>query len=256
MNSVLMIAAVLLGADDGTSSSSVELQQPAIAQHAEPVAIVFGHVPPSHASSSVEKGLIRPVGYEPQQTSPSPAVRVVKAHRVGGFSMLQDASPSDSILRQQRRDDSPPPVPTLPESVLQEEAAPRVLPEAYVAEADYGCDSTCQAWSDGCSMCTTHMGCGCHGHHCGFWCHHGLPSTWHAPGNMLPHIPYTAYPKTYYYFRPYNMLHIPQQQERALAWVENPALPYSNKVFDRVYAELEPVLNAPREEVAPGQPLP
>ena len=73
---------------------------------------------------------------------------------------------------------------------------------------------------------------------------------------MLPHIPYTAYPKTYYYFRPYNMLHIPQQQERALAWVENPALPYSNKVFDKVYAELEPLLNAPSEEVAPGQPLP
>ena len=71
---------------------------------------------------------------------------------------------------------------------------------------------------------------------------------------MAPHTLYDAYPKTYYYFRPYNMLMIPNQQAQAAAWVSNPHLPYSNEVFQKVYAELEPVLNAPGE-VVPVPPV-
>lgn len=252
MTSLFMIAAVLLGADAGQASSPIGLQQPTIAQQAEPVAVIFGQVPASQTATNTEKGLIRPVGYEPQPAAQTPILRLAETRGKAGFSLVQDASPSDSMARQHGGDSTPPPAPVLPSEVYPEGTASQALPEAYVADADYRCGDSCQASAHGCSACAPCTSCGCHGHHFGLWSHHGLPSVWHAPGNMLPHIPYTSYPKTYYYFRPYNMLHIPKQQEQAVAWAENPALPYSNKIFDKVYNELEPVLNAPSEEVEPG----
>ena len=60
---------------------------------------------------------------------------------------------------------------------------------------------------------------------------------------MSQHFPYEAYPKTYYYFRPYNMLHIPNQQAHAVSNGADPQMPYSNAVFADVYAELEAELD-------------
>jgi len=57
--------------------------------------------------------------------------------------------------------------------------------------------------------------------------------------NMHPHYPYEVDPWTYYYFRPYNYQHIRKQQEEAAGWGAEPAQPYSRKLFDKVYAELE-----------------
>lgn len=88
---------------------------------------------------------------------------------------------------------------------------------------------------------------------CGIWARHGLPSTWHPPGNMLPHLPYCAEPKTYYYFRPYNYQHIAQHQDTAQTWGAARHAPYSNEMFKEVYAEFE-VEDARDQE--PLEPMP
>jgi len=43
----------------------------------------------------------------------------------------------------------------------------------------------------------------------------------------------------YYYFRPYNMVHVKDQREIARSWGEDPRNPYDHKVFDRVYEALK-----------------
>ena len=58
-------------------------------------------------------------------------------------------------------------------------------------------------------------------------------------GNLHPHLPYEAHPKTYYYFRPYSFLHVQQQQEEAMQWGADPRAPYSNAIFREVYDEIE-----------------
>ena len=66
-----------------------------------------------------------------------------------------------------------------------------------------------------------------------------LPSTIHAPGNMMLHKPYIARPKTYYYFRPYNYMHIRHDQRESSQWGADPRLPYSNEIFAKVYEQFE-----------------
>jgi hypothetical protein len=39
----------------------------------------------------------------------------------------------------------------------------------------------------------------------------------------------------YYYFRPYNFVHIPDQQAEGLSWGAGPYHPYSSNVFRRIY---------------------
>lgn len=51
------------------------------------------------------------------------------------------------------------------------------------------------------------------------------------------------------------MFMIPDPQAQASSWVENRALPYSNQVSDKVYAELEEKLNPRGEIVRPATPL-
>ena len=73
-----------------------------------------------------------------------------------------------------------------------------------------------------------------------YWKIKGLPSPWHSPGNMTQHIPYVAEPKNYYYFRPYNWFHIPDQQAEAAIYGTDPRNPYDNRVvFDDLYEGLE-----------------
>ncbi len=262
MTTVFVIAAVLLGAEGGPAAPVVKLKQPVVAQQAQPVAVVLGEMPASQQNQETSGGLIKPVGYEPSRTIVNKSVKVAAVGSKGGFSLMQDVSPSDSV--------SPQAMPTPPKPIQLQSTGESPISEDYSVTEDFtvascGADTSCDGGCDSCGCQSAHgcnLGChgGCHGGcygcghgHGGFYARHCLPSPWHAPGNMTPHIPYVAYPKTYYYFRPYNMLHIPDQQARAAAWVENPALPYSNGIFDKVYAELEPVLNAAGEEIGVGR---
>ena len=61
----------------------------------------------------------------------------------------------------------------------------------------------------------------------------------HPPTDMMPHMPDLCGPKTYYYFRPYNWAHIGSMQSHAATWGGDSATPYSNKIFEAVYAEFE-----------------
>ena len=60
-----------------------------------------------------------------------------------------------------------------------------------------------------------------------------------GPDNMFQHTPYLATPKTYYYFRPYNFMHVRYQQGQAQIWGADPGMPYSNAVFQDVYKQIE-----------------
>lgn len=79
---------------------------------------------------------------------------------------------------------------------------------------------------------------GCKGPH-GFWAKRGLPAPCIAPDNMMPHLPYHTEAMRYYYFRPYNHMHIPVQQAEATSVGISYSQPYSNAIFQRVYAEVE-----------------
>jgi hypothetical protein len=65
--------------------------------------------------------------------------------------------------------------------------------------------------------------------------------------DMPPHTPYRALPAEYYYFRPYNIAHIPPHQEEVVLYGEDPRLPYANTVFDDIYAGLEDEKELPAE---------
>lgn len=127
-------------------------------------------------------------------------------------------------------DDAPVPQPLEATSVL-ETASPEPVAEAQpiaetVMEGEfYGCDCECD-------LCGMSCGCECltgkfvHGLFCG-------------PDNMYQHTPYLATPKTYYYFRPYNFMHVRTQQAQAQLWGAEPGMPYSNAVFQDVYKQIE-----------------
>jgi hypothetical protein len=60
-----------------------------------------------------------------------------------------------------------------------------------------------------------------------------------APGNLVPHTPYLAEPKLYYYFRPYHWRHILEQQESVMRYGGDPRHPYANREFEGIYEGLE-----------------
>jgi len=111
-----------------------------------------------------------------------------------------------------------------------------------------------------CDTCNCgHQGCLNKG---GFWERQGLPKPCRAPGNMYPHLPYHTASMRYYYFRPYNYMHIPIQQAEAVSVGIPASQPYSNSIFQRVYAEVEAgtypeTVPAPTQpQVPPAPPIP
>lgn len=92
------------------------------------------------------------------------------------------------------------------------------------AGSDTGTVQSADAYCDTCDSCDA---CGC------------LATPWHPCGDMHPHYPYDAWPKTYYYFRPYSYRHVRLQQEQASLWNAPAGLPYSNAIFQSVYAQFE-----------------
>ena len=56
---------------------------------------------------------------------------------------------------------------------------------------------------------------------------------------MPQHMPYFAQPSTYYYFRPYNHLHIPLIQQEAMLHGATTQNPYDTNLFEDVYREFD-----------------
>lgn len=77
--------------------------------------------------------------------------------------------------------------------------------------------------------------------------------------DMAPHTPYRALPAEYYYFRPYNIMHIPQHQEEVVQYGEDPRMPYENSVFtEDLYEGLDDMDGVKGEDIepAPAEPMP
>lgn len=249
MTSLLLITAVVLGgnAQEVRTQDDDALQQPSIVYASE--ALPASHFDQNErdlgsdvviqaASYQAEPGTLAPV----VKAQPTPATRPVK--KVSS-TRQQTESPSDAA-----GDPMAPPAPIAYDS--QEQTPHYFSADSNGGGCNTGCPSDCGDCGHGgkCGHGGLFHGCGL-GHHGGYWAKHCLPSPWHAPGNMAPRFPYEAYPHTYYYFRPYNMLHIPQQQEIARGWVDDPGLPYSNGVFAKVYAEYEADLINTPEPIRP-----
>lgn len=75
--------------------------------------------------------------------------------------------------------------------------------------------------------------------------HRFYPSACRSPGNMPQHFPYVAEPKNYYYFRPYNWFHIPEQQREVTSYGGDTRHPYANDLFREVYEAIEAELESP-----------
>ena len=130
-----------------------------------------------------------------------------------------DEPSADDAVVQQPVEATPVAEPATPEP--QAKMLSTIDPVVDGAVYDYECD-------------TCHLGCECECHAGKFI--HGL---FCGPDNMYQHAPYLATPKTYYYFRPYNFMHVRTQQVQAQLWGADPGMPYSNAVFQDVYKQIE-----------------
>lgn len=74
----------------------------------------------------------------------------------------------------------------------------------------------------------------------------GCPTPWcdeplcccRTTGDFYPHYAYPAPYFGYYYFRPYNWIHIAEHQGIVARWGLDPRIPYSHELFNRLYASL------------------
>ena len=97
---------------------------------------------------------------------------------------------------------------------------------------------------------------GCGGGMCGFTLMRGvtyqlgcinLGSLGLSTGDMPQHLPYWNPSHGYYYFRPYNAVWVPAQVEVATRMGEDPRAPYSNRIFQAAYEQIEAQIKAKEE---------
>ena len=81
------------------------------------------------------------------------------------------------------------------------------------------------------------------------WC--GL-SYFRSLGDMPPHYAYYPAMHGYYYFRPYNDMHVTSQQEFVSSFGGDRRDPYSNEFFKVIYAEFQASLREKAPEIMPG----
>ncbi len=74
--------------------------------------------------------------------------------------------------------------------------------------------------------------------------------------NMLPHYAYISDWDFYYYFRPYNYIHVRPQQEIVTRWGGDVRNPYANEMFEKVYEGLEDSFRAGVKKTEPVMPVP
>ncbi|HTN77810.1 MAG TPA: hypothetical protein VL096_21275 [Pirellulaceae bacterium] len=58
-----------------------------------------------------------------------------------------------------------------------------------------------------------------------------------SPRDMHQRMPFWNKERGYYYFRPYHVVHVLQQQERAVTWGGNADNPYDNRFLDKIHEE-------------------
>lgn len=108
------------------------------------------------------------------------------------------------------------------------------------------CETTCDPCATSCDPCCDSC------HPCWFPC-----SSWwskacrHSTCNLYPHFAYFPECHGYYYFRPYNWVHI--DQHRMTIPGQNFKNPYSNDVFDRLYADRDNLGEVDSDQVKPNQ---
>lgn len=68
-----------------------------------------------------------------------------------------------------------------------------------------------------------------------------------STGDMPQHLPYWNPSHGYYYFRPYNAVWVPAQVEVATRMGEDPRAPYSNRIFQAAYEQVEAQIKAKEE---------
>lgn len=78
---------------------------------------------------------------------------------------------------------------------------------------------------------------------------------------MYPHYAYYPQHHGYYYFRPYNWMHVLEHQSRVLGMGGDARNPYSVAMFGGIYEDFEerfpPIVNPPAGTVQPlGSQLP
>lgn len=92
-------------------------------------------------------------------------------------------------------------------------------------------------------------GCGADGC-CGDWLGNGLflnrrrlwgDFFWKTTGDMSQHMPYFPNAHGYYYFAPYNLIHVQQQQEMTARWGQDPRNTQDNRYFERIYQDQEAI---------------
>lgn len=99
---------------------------------------------------------------------------------------------------------------------------------------------------------------------CGdFVCFHKLCCSkffcaWHTTGNMYQHYPYYPSDHGYYYHRPYNAIHVVEDQLLAPLLQGDPRMPYATLQFQEFYAQLNvgPVAQLPGPDGGMLSPLP
>lgn len=129
------------------------------------------------------------------------------------------------------------------------EPVPFTGPSGLTAADEVGPCLDCGDCGQGCWPGAPHgSGClrGCR--HCGHTC------ACYPPGDMVPHTPYITW-KTYYYFRPYNFLHVAEHQQLSVAAGIDAALPYSQAVFQSVYESMPELSIPPAEVPVPAESL-
>ena len=116
---------------------------------------------------------------------------------------------------------------------------------------DGGCSEGC---SEGCGDCTTCGSGSCHSGACASRCgsccksalwrlgccggSHSAFSKWAGSAcGMHPHYAYFPSMHGYYYFRPYHHSHVRLHQQTVAGWGGDVRNPYSNEIFQAVYAE-------------------
>ncbi len=119
---------------------------------------------------------------------------------------------------------------------------PRQLPPAFQQNIGSGVAEG----GAGCATCGNRSCCGPQDFRC-----HFLTS----PCDMPQRMPYWNNERGYYYFRPYHVVHVLQQQERAVGWGGSAHNPYDNRMLDRVHDEWEEDYEL-REKVKTPENLP
>jgi hypothetical protein len=130
-------------------------------------------------------------------------------------------------------------------------------PVSCAAAAQYGCGQSygaCYSQTCGNYCCEKQSCCDRCKNRC-YW-HRA-----HTTGDMFPHYAYYPQHHGYYYFRPYNWMHVLEHQARIVAMGGDSRNPYSVAIFDPIYEDFEQrfpqILEPPAGSVQPlGSGLP